>query len=69
MKFSGLFRYDMGNNLEHFEDDAFNLLNAVFFSIFAVCVCFKHCGITGGLILIKCSGYGHKKELVRLFHT
>ena len=41
----------------------------VYFPIFWVCVCYQPYGITDGLIFMKFSGYGHKKELARLFHA
>ena len=39
------------------------------FSIYLICVCNQHYGISDGWIFKKFSGYGHKKELARLFHA
>ena len=54
----------------HCADSITELLEyKVHFSIFWVCVCHRHYGKTDGGILMKFSGYRHKKELARLFHA
>ena len=53
-----------------FGGDMLNPSNTGFiFSIFWVCLCNQQHGITDGSIFMKFSGYGHKKELTRLFYA
>ena len=56
-----------GNNLEHIGDDLLNPLNTGFIFLFSGSVFANNIKDTGRLIFMKSSGYGHKKELARLF--